>query len=72
MRLLTTRPAPSGVVTVDSMIEPHSLHSGQRPSHFGGWCPQASQTKVGLAALPEAARLESGLVELREFVTRPS
>jgi hypothetical protein len=27
---------------VDSMIEPHSLHSGQRPSHLGGWWPQAS------------------------------
>jgi hypothetical protein len=36
MRELTTRPAPSGVVTLDSMTEPHSLHSGQRPSHFGG------------------------------------
>jgi hypothetical protein len=43
IRELTTRPAPSGVVAVDSMIEPHSPHSEQRPSHFGGWCPQESQ-----------------------------
>jgi hypothetical protein len=27
---------------VDSMTEPHSPHSGQRPTHLGGWCPQAS------------------------------
>jgi hypothetical protein len=50
MRELTTRPAPSGLLTVDSMTEPHSPHSGHRPSHFGGWCPQASQTKAGRAA----------------------
>jgi hypothetical protein len=43
-RELTTRPAPSGLLTVDSITEPHSPQSGHRPSHFGGWCPQASQT----------------------------
>jgi len=36
IRELTTRPAPSGLVTVDSITEPHSPHSGHRPSHFGG------------------------------------
>ncbi len=50
-RELTTRPETTGPVTVDSMTEPHSLHSGQRPSHFGGWWPQASQTNAGRAAL---------------------
>jgi hypothetical protein len=35
MRELTTRPAPSGPA-VDSITDPHSPHSGHRPSHFGG------------------------------------
>ena len=25
-----------------SMIEPHSAHSGQRPTHFAGRCPHES------------------------------
>ncbi|GAA3344284.1 hypothetical protein GCM10020358_46910 [Amorphoplanes nipponensis] len=37
IRELTTRPDTTGPVKVDSMMEPHSLHSGQRPSHLGGW-----------------------------------
>jgi hypothetical protein len=61
-RELTTRPDTTGPVTVDSMIEPHSLHSGQRPSHLAGWCPHASQTNAGRAAF--------GAV--REVVTRTS
>jgi hypothetical protein len=61
-RELTTRPATIGPVTVDSMTEPHSWHSGQRPSHFGGWWPHASQTNAGRGAL----------VEMREEVTRTS
>jgi len=25
-------------------MEPHSPHSGHRPTHFGGRCPQASHS----------------------------
>ena len=44
IRELTTRPETGGPVTVDSTTEPHSPHSGQRPTHLGGWCPQASHS----------------------------
>ena len=37
------RPAAS-TPPVESMIEPHSPHSGQRPSHFGGRWPQTSHS----------------------------
>jgi hypothetical protein len=36
-RELTIRPETVGPLIVHSTTEPHSLHSGQRPSHFGGW-----------------------------------
>ena len=29
------------------MTEPHSPHSGQRPTHLGGWWPQASHSYAG-------------------------
>ncbi|GIJ21808.1 hypothetical protein Vlu01_24320 [Micromonospora lutea] len=44
IRELTTRPETVGPVIVHSITEPHSAHSGQRPTHFGGWCPQASHS----------------------------
>ncbi len=34
---------PTGV-PCDSMTEPHSPHSGQRPIHLGGRCPQTSHS----------------------------
>jgi hypothetical protein len=43
-RELTTLPETTGPVVVHSTTEPHSPHSGHRPSHFGGWCPQASHS----------------------------
>jgi hypothetical protein len=42
-RAVTARSA-AGVLDADSTIDPHSPHSGQRPTHFGGRCPQASHS----------------------------
>jgi hypothetical protein len=39
-RRLAGWPAPP----VESTMEPHSPHSGQRPTHLGGRCPQASHS----------------------------
>ncbi|GAB4103786.1 hypothetical protein GCM10028790_28050 [Micromonospora taraxaci] len=44
IRELTTRPETVGPVIVLSTTEPHSPHSGQRPTHLGGWWPQASHS----------------------------
>ncbi|GIG58690.1 hypothetical protein Lfu02_30620 [Longispora fulva] len=33
-----------------SMTEPHSLHSGQRPTQRGGRCPQASHCTTARGA----------------------
>lgn len=41
-RDFTTRPEIDGADTVDSTTDPHSPHSGHRPTHFGGWWPQTS------------------------------
>ncbi|GAA1619859.1 hypothetical protein GCM10009679_25790 [Saccharothrix algeriensis] len=49
----TERIAPSAGPVDDSTTEPHSPHSGQRPTHFGGWCPQASHSYAGRAGLAD-------------------
>ncbi|GAA2193071.1 hypothetical protein GCM10009848_51780 [Micromonospora lupini] len=73
-RELTTRPATVGPVTVLSTTAPHSPHSGQRPTHLGGWCPQASHSYAGrgsrVADRPRAAPAVPARGEVdREVVT---
>src|SRR5690606_32435781 len=61
VRGATVRPAwvrtAAGVV---SRTEPHSPHSGQRPTHLAGWCPHTSHSKTGrgLFAAPRPAERE--------------
>ncbi len=56
-RELTTRPETTGPLMVDSTTEPHSPHSGQRPTHLGGWWPQASHSYAGRASFGVRARV---------------
>ncbi|BCB85614.1 hypothetical protein Psuf_029270 [Phytohabitans suffuscus] len=70
MRELTTRPAAIGPVTVHSTTEPHSPHSGQRPTHLGGWCPQASHSYAGRGSRAEVRGLAGVRGIDREVVTR--
>src|SRR6266542_2246398 len=39
-----------GLPVLDSTIEPHAPQSGQRPTHFGGRCPQASHSNADRVA----------------------
>src|SRR5206468_625886 len=48
--------AAGGPPPAVSMIEPHSPQSGQRPTHFGGRCPQASHANSARARLTTTPR----------------